>query len=171
MRVPLVIRIPGRESGQVDATTRHIDLMPTLLALAGLEPESELSGQSLIPLLDGRTEDRKAFTETRPKPVERGEFARNRLRVPGVEGKIRSIRRQNYKLIVYPTAEGFETELYDLETDAGETRDLTKDLPEVSEKLLADLEAWFARYQDTEIAPLELDSEDLESLRTLGYID
>ncbi|MFT5657140.1 MAG: arylsulfatase [Gammaproteobacteria bacterium] len=50
----LLISGPGIQSGhQVNSLTSHIDLMPTLLALAGLSPVQNLDGISLKPLLEG----------------------------------------------------------------------------------------------------------------------
>jgi arylsulfatase A-like enzyme len=55
MRMPLIVRWPG----QVEADTRcqamvqNIDYAPTLLAAAGLEPDWDVHGISLMPLLTG----------------------------------------------------------------------------------------------------------------------
>ena len=171
VRIPLVLRLPGGEPGEVRAVTRNIDLTPTLAALAGLDVPADLHGQSLVPLLDGKELNLAAFSETRPKVVERGEFARYRLLIPGIEGKLRSIRRDNYKLTVFPTPDGHELELYDLDLDPSETTNLATELPDVTRRLARELGEWFAGYADTDTSPLELDAEDLESLRALGYID
>lgn len=171
VRVPLIMRIPGYEPQEIGTTTRHIDLVPTIGSLAGLAVGTDLPGRRMIPEAERQDEVRTALSETRPKPVERGEFARNRLRVPGVEGKIRSIRRGLYKLIVYPTREGADVELFDLEKDPGEMENLAEELPDVTRELITDLEAWFAGYREADTSALELDPEDIESLRSLGYID
>lgn len=54
VHVPLVVRLPGGRGGgaRVGATVQLIDLYPTLLELAGLEPGG-LHGRSLVPLLEG----------------------------------------------------------------------------------------------------------------------
>jgi len=67
IRVPLVVRWPGKPAGQRrDELVSLIDLAPTLLDAAGIEPPSDLDGRSLRPLLDGRDPDwrREAFVET-----------------------------------------------------------------------------------------------------------
>jgi arylsulfatase A-like enzyme len=51
--VPLVIKTPGDPARRVDAPVQHIDLVPTLLDLAGLPTPVSLRGRSLRPLLDG----------------------------------------------------------------------------------------------------------------------
>ena len=86
-RIPLVIRVPGLESRRVEAVSRNIDLLPTLVELAGLEPPADLPGTSLVPLLRGEETDLPAFSETRPKVAERGNFDRYRLLVAGVDAE------------------------------------------------------------------------------------
>ena len=55
VEVPLVLSAPGTiEPGVVESQVRSIDLMPTLLELAGL-PARESDGESLLPLTDGAT--------------------------------------------------------------------------------------------------------------------
>lgn len=55
-RVPLTIAAPGLPAGRVDAPVSALDLAPTLLALAGLDPEAAMpgsDGRSLLPLAQG----------------------------------------------------------------------------------------------------------------------
>lgn len=51
IRTPLVIHVPGTEGGLIDATVGNIDILPTLLELLGAEPQGQLRGRSLVPLL------------------------------------------------------------------------------------------------------------------------
>jgi arylsulfatase A-like enzyme len=56
VRTPLVMKMPssmGISSRTVDAPVSLLDLAPTLLSVAGIEPEARMDGQSLLPLLDG----------------------------------------------------------------------------------------------------------------------
>jgi arylsulfatase A-like enzyme len=124
-----------------------------------------------VPLLRGEPLDLPAFTETRPKVASRGTFERYRVRVPGVPGKLRSIRRGDFKLTLFPTPDGAETELYDVERDPDESRDLKNEMPQLTRKMYRELAEWFAAYAAADTAPLDLEDEDLESLRALGYID
>ena len=101
----------------------------------------------------------------------RGTFERYRLQVPGVPGKLRSIRRGDFKLTLIPTPDGLEMELYDVVRDAAESRDLKDEMPQLTRNLYRELAEWFAAYNVADTAPLDLDAEDLESLRALGYID
>ncbi|CAN5298300.1 alkaline phosphatase family protein [soil metagenome] len=54
--VPLIVRDPRRPAGRgakVDAFTESVDIMPTLVELAGGQPSARLDGRSLAPFLEG----------------------------------------------------------------------------------------------------------------------
>src|SRR5262245_5207431 len=53
-RVPLVVKLPGRQAARrVAEPVQHIDIAPTILDLVGAPAEAALKGRSLRPLLDG----------------------------------------------------------------------------------------------------------------------
>ena len=53
LRVPLLLRIPDGEAGRrVAGLAEHVDLLPTLLQLAGVRTPPWAEGSSLVPLLD-----------------------------------------------------------------------------------------------------------------------
>ena len=54
-RVPLIIRWPGGDARTVTELIEAVDVVPTLLEAAGLQVSPELQGQSLLPLLEGRS--------------------------------------------------------------------------------------------------------------------
>ncbi len=56
LRLPLLARFPAGEYGgrRVAAQVQSVDIVPTLIDVAGLPPRPELPGQSLIPLLAGK---------------------------------------------------------------------------------------------------------------------
>jgi len=56
VRTPLVVKMPasmGIQSHTVDAPVSLLDVAPTLLSVAGVEPEARMDGQSLLPHLQG----------------------------------------------------------------------------------------------------------------------
>jgi arylsulfatase A-like enzyme len=63
-RAPLMIMAPGIEPGRCSTPVSFLDIYPTLVELAGLEPRKELEGESLVTLMKnvdaGR--DRPALT-------------------------------------------------------------------------------------------------------------
>ena len=48
LRVPLAIKMPRGKHRTIDTPVCHLDIAPTLLELAGVEPEERLDGQSLL---------------------------------------------------------------------------------------------------------------------------
>ena len=103
-RVPLVWAGPGVEAlGIGEALVELIDLGPTFLDMAGLEPLAGASGQSLRPLLEGRKD---ALHET--------VFSEYGTRVMA--------RTRDWKLVFYPGQP--YGELYDLGADPDELYNL-----------------------------------------------
>lgn len=54
VRVPLIISGPGVAQATLDAQVRHVDLLPTMADLCGLDAPSGIDGRSLRPLMEGR---------------------------------------------------------------------------------------------------------------------
>lgn len=65
LRVPLAIKMPGQPHRLVDAPVSHLDIAPTLLEIAGIEPLERLDGESLMPYLNrtGAPHDREFLFE------------------------------------------------------------------------------------------------------------
>ncbi len=53
LRVPLILRLPGAKPRETKALVHAIDLLPTVLDVAGIEPLAGLPGRSLVPLVEG----------------------------------------------------------------------------------------------------------------------
>ena len=115
IRVPFLVRYPGRVSPRVDSThmVLNVDLAPTILELAGVPVPECVQGSSLLPLLDGRSPDwREAlYYEFYEYPAEH------------CVRKNRGVRTDRWKLIHF-WEQPEEWELYDLRTDPDETRNL-----------------------------------------------
>lgn len=176
LRVPLVVRGPGVVPGATIAQqVRLMDLAPTLLDLAGVEPLAGVESRSLAPLLRGGTLPYLvALAESAPARPQFPE--QDKITLPGIRGKWRMVRTDRWKLIQIPREEGDLYELYDLVEDPGETRDLYAELSGEAAKLSPFLEAWIAKdpLQGSETSGEEgledLDPSALEQLKTLGYI-
>ncbi|TWO34780.1 sulfatase [Seonamhaeicola sediminis] len=56
LRTPLIIKVPGKTSGQqTDAITEYIDIYPSLAELVGLNSPETVEGQSFVPVINGET--------------------------------------------------------------------------------------------------------------------
>ena len=110
-RVPLIARAPGRfAAGRVATPVSQLDLAPTLLALAGLDPVGGLDGRSLAPALAG-------------VPLEPADVAAEYL-AEGVDAPAVMLRRGARK---YIWCAGDPEQLYDLDADPRELRNLAPD--------------------------------------------
>ena len=125
LRSPLVMRWPGRiEAGTVvDEVAGAIDLLPTLADFAGIEAAGAkpLDGRSLAPLLTGADDgwtDRMLYNLR----IARG-------------GKQLSVRNQRFRL-------DSEGRLFDIETDPGQSADVSERFPEEAEALRSAASAW-----------------------------
>jgi arylsulfatase A-like enzyme len=176
LRVPLGVILPGAHPlsrrGRCEQWVSLVDLAPTLLELLGVEPThrlgDQIEGRSLVPCLRG--ED----LPERPVFAESGfayyfDLVRRRER-NGVAGRFRAVTLDGWKLIWTPFQRPeWEWELYHLDEDPGETRNLYRpDHPRLAE-LKASLEAWMARAGE-EPPQRPLSDRDRERLRALGYL-
>jgi arylsulfatase A-like enzyme len=105
------------------------DLFATFLEAAGLEVPDPCDGTSLVPLLEGRTDEHVPLFWHYPNYAWHG---RNKLGGAVREGRWKLIERY---------ADGAR-ELYDLTEDLGETRNLAAQDPARAEALSAQLHAW-----------------------------
>ena len=132
IRVPYIFRWPGKvAAGAVsDEVIISPDLFPSILEVAGLEPEpdSRNDSVSLVPLFDNpdNSLERNAVFWHYPH-YHRG--------MP-----VSVIRSGNYKLLEF--LEEGNCELYNLETDIGETINLAEQEPGKTSELLAKLHNW-----------------------------
>ena len=137
-RVPTVVRWPGHTApGTRDATPiiTH-DLFPTLLAAAGV-PETELRREVIDGVdLSGRLGGRQSLQSRTlgwNQPHQWG------VNGPGIE-PFTAIRYERWKLIFFHADRRFE--LYDLETDIGEQRDLSAEKPDITRELARRMQDW-----------------------------
>jgi uncharacterized sulfatase len=115
-RIPLIIKPPEGAKGTMVHSTlvSHVDLLPTMLELAGLETPPILAGQSLVPLLN-REED-----SDRSVMIEFNRFGLGHEYMGGLQ-PIRCIVSDRYKLVVNLL---YTDELYDLKEDPAELNNL-----------------------------------------------
>ncbi len=135
VRVPFFIRWDGKIKGGRDLATlaAHLDLLPTLAALAGATPPAQqVEGRSLLPLIEGSTDpwpDRYFFTHVARWPTGSEPTDYQFLNY--------AIRNQRFRFIgppgslpqPSPLPEGA---LYDMEADPYQTTNVISQYPEVA---------------------------------------
>ena len=120
-RVPLIIVAKGKTAGAVTdrLVNTGVDLLPTMLAAAGLSVPETLPGRSLLPLLAG-----KPAGGWRDCVVVEDNLAQAGSVdgwVPQMEGRM--VRTERYKYCVYGCGQRRES-LVDMQADPGETVNL-----------------------------------------------
>ncbi len=141
IRVPLTVYWPGvtRPGTRCDEPVMGIDFYPTMLDMAGVSPPAGyiLDGLSMVPLLRGASKlDRKAIFWHFPAYLE-GNYGWKKTWRTTPAGAVRARR---WKLIEF--FEDGRLELYDLENDPGETRNLARQLPAKTKELHQMLRDW-----------------------------
>ncbi|WP_248722502.1 sulfatase [Seonamhaeicola sp. ML3] len=59
LRTPLIIKVPGKTSGQkTNAITEYIDIYPALAELIGLDIPETVDGKSFVPLIEGQSQEK-----------------------------------------------------------------------------------------------------------------
>ncbi len=135
-RVPFFIRWPGkiRANIRVEPIAAHIDLLPTLVELAGITrpATAPLDGKSLVPLLEGQAvkwPERTLFTH-----VFRTDSTNAVNPYPGAS------RTPRYRFV-----RGKETDqLYDMLADPAQKQNIIAQKPAVATELRKQYDAWFA---------------------------
>jgi arylsulfatase A-like enzyme len=164
LRVPLIVRFPGaRYAGtRVADLVRGIDVLPTMLDVAGVEAPPGLQGRSLVPLARGETlPPAVLFAQTQTRHA--------KLRVAHASAPVLEFRQaivSGSLELVRDRSEG-TWELYDLESDPGQTQNLAgraelfEPMRELYERTLEELPVRAGEGESSE--------GDRELLEAIGY--
>jgi len=154
-RVPLIVRTPWGLRGRAQAQVSSVDIYPTLLDLVGLPPQDGIDGRSLLRVLMDPSADpgHVAYSETYYTRFHHGWQHLQGLR----DGKHHFIEAPN-------------PELYDLEQDPGETRNLYSGLRRTAEGLRTQLRELAGAGGVAAPNPRDMDPETLQRLAALGYV-
>jgi len=121
LQVPMVIVDPRRDAGRSHSLASSIDLGPTLLELAGLEPYHGMQGHSLVPILDdpaASVRDNVLIEDDLDIPQGQAPFATS----------IRTLITPTHRYTRYNTG---EDGLYEVGTDDDERTNLASSEPEL----------------------------------------
>jgi arylsulfatase A-like enzyme/Tfp pilus assembly protein PilF len=155
VHIPLLITGPGVPVRVVPDQVRIVDVMPTILELAGISSPNGMQGVSLVPAGRGERLDLLAFSETWYPRYHYG------------WSELTAVRDGRYKFIAAP-----RRELYDTQSDPGETRDLADSNPRLADALENALREMANRTaaSATPQTPQAMDPEVEDRLRALGYV-
>jgi arylsulfatase len=136
VRVPAFFSWKGHiaEGRVLKQLARHIDMFPTLAALAGAKlPEGQVEGRSLLPLLenpDADWPDRMFF-------IHRGRWPKG-ANPDKYQWKGFSVRSQRFLLVG-------KSELYDMQADPGQKKNIAEQHPEQVKEMLTAYGAWWKK--------------------------
>ena len=167
IRAPLIVHAPGLAPSRVDHLVRIVDIMPTVLELAGLDPAAvaDMDGVSLVPALDGDTDDPGLFAYA---------DSVNMLTYTATTGDqdkkndmLFAVMDREWKYI-HHALRTKESELYHLTEDPHELTNLYTERPDQVQRLLD-----YLKTLPFPPAPQHgrgrMSQEDIDRLRSLGY--
>ncbi len=155
IEVPLLLAGPNLRAGTtIDQSVATRRLPATLLGLLGVGPEDGLPGP-ILPGIHGDPEEPTAIYSEAMMPSD----------VYGWS-PLYAVTEGRWRLIDAP-----RSELYDLESDPGESRNLIVDQAEEARRLQVVLDRLVARPPMDDARPAALDSETRAALESLGYLE
>jgi arylsulfatase A-like enzyme len=167
VRVPLIIsgHKPDNPGIFIDDQIRQIDMLPTILEMAGLHEAVpvDIDGRTVLPLVKGDTlEPIPAIIETCQNPSEPSDLY--------------GVRTKDWKYAVHISDPSVPEELYDLSVDPKETTNIAEERPEVIKDLRAILDAHLKSEKREGVSLTdELSQDELtdlaKHLEKLGYIE
>lgn len=157
LHVPLIVKYGKQSTGRRLDFVQHLDIVPTILKTVGLKTNSSLRGRDLF---EQDLQNREIFAEMNsPRNVDGIKF---------------SVVIDGLKLIYTQLNEQYQ--LFDLKTDRLEERNLINKLE--YQKHAKDLKASLRRIASEDLLgldiankPRKLTRDEIEKLRSLGYVD
>ncbi len=170
LHIPLIWWEAGTQAREIHSVVQTIDITPSILDRAQI-PSASLDGQSLLPLLggdEGIYEPRPVFSLSKGRSAsvrtpERKLIASQGLRLAGCA----AVRTPPPK-----HSGGVRYELYDLQTDPGETVDLFDEQRQEAQPMVRALESWLeGRRPAADGALPPISEQERRALQRRGYWD
>ena len=167
LRVPLILRIPGNAPAVVDSQVRSIDILPTLLEALDLAPPAPVEGKSLLALARGETEASPRLAYADALNLVDTHSPKRGLPAHCIDNLF-CVSDGRWKLI-HHGQHPENSELFDLENDPLELRNLASTHPQHVTRLRAFLEETRAMEVRAEVGGEE-DAAAAARLHGLGYV-
>jgi arylsulfatase A-like enzyme len=153
-KVPLIIKMPNNVQPAIKESAELVslvDVLPTVLDFNGIANTQKMDGRSLLPIINGQSNDRKAIFVQYDGNASLGSAQR-------------CVLKGNYKLIADMFKDEIYLELYDLEKDPQETTNLLFDqkFASVVDELLNDLAGYMKTTGDRLSLPKNLRTQFLK---------
>jgi arylsulfatase A-like enzyme/Flp pilus assembly protein TadD len=149
LHVPLVLWLPKTiRPGMSTEFVRHVDIAPTILEVAGIQPPTDWRGSSLL--------------SRQPSPRKSSYFEAFSAAYGRGWAPLRGVLSAAYKFIDLPLPE-----LYDLKADPGEKRNLSDTQPDLIRKLLGEIPP---ESRIGAAARPRAGAEEVRRLASLGYL-
>jgi len=171
INIPMIINTPSIQSSakNIPALVSHVDILPTILNLVGIQAPGDIDGVSMLPLLQGKSESIRTIT------LASGGAAPPKGELPGAviappwtllihEGGCDDV--QNRRQLRTPNTN--IRCLYNLKTHPEQNHILTTENPE-KVKELNNIWSYFLRTKYKKGPKVELDPAFVEELRRSGY--
>jgi tetratricopeptide (TPR) repeat protein len=159
LQVPMILSAPFQQLQNkiIQQQARSIDIMPTLLQLAGVQVPDAIQGRSLLHLIfdAGQKQTAPSYAESYYPQFHFG------------WSRLLALRTGDYKYI-----DSSRPELYDLKNDPREQHNLYEERKEIALQMKAELRKWERSPVQAEAVmhPGAVDDETHEKLAALGYV-
>ena len=107
-KVPLIIKVPGIAPRHTATPAGHVDIMPTLVNLAGGQPDPDMMGRSLVDVIAGKDVPRTVFQQL--------SFENNNEQRAAIDGRCH---------VIYNVSPDTSWEAYRIDTDPTESHDVS----------------------------------------------
>jgi choline-sulfatase len=140
IRIPLIVSLPGYLPGgvQVREQVQQIDVMPTLLEIAGIPIPASAQGRSLAPLIFEASRRSESSIPVFAETIYGGLQATEEM----AKTRVRCVRTDSWKLIETEGPEGKSYQLFDLLIDIKEHQNIYEDNKDSASILQTLLEEW-----------------------------
>ncbi len=172
LHVPSIMRIPNYPKKEIRITelVRSIDLLPTILEIAGLPTHSKAQGRSLLPLIKrhkkflNRSLHQVFRLFKKDSVISFAEAPNPRFRKESDISIITDVYQMIYNL------KSHNIQLFNLRVDPIAQNNIAKDHDDISERLLSQFKEVYSTTPSYKAPIIFLDEQTREQLKALGYI-